>query len=417
MTRHNWLAIWGPGILVAATGVGAGDLATASFTGGQLGVAVLWAVVVGAGLKYVLTEGLARWQLGTHQTLIQGCIQYLGRPFQVFFLFFLLYWSVYVGSALMSACGVAAQAIFPIVENPIQGKIWWGCVHSLVGFMLVWRGGFQLFKQVMAVCIGIMFVTVIITAFRLGIDGGAALRGLLIPTVPQWGRDSLLWTMALMGGVGGTLTIVCYGYWMEESGPRGADATRIMRIDLGIAYGLTALFGMAMVAIGSQALTRDGSGAGLIVQLTETLRGALGPVGAWIFLAGAWGAFFSSLLGVWQSVPYLFADFYYRSRSACANGEHVTGLTETWAYKGYLIALTVVPMAVLGMDFKALAKYYSLIGAVFMPLLALALLYLNNHAALPGAYRNRWRSNGALVVILVFFAAVGVVSVWQKFGG
>ena len=39
------LAMIGPGILVAATGVGAGDLATGALTGSRLGVAVLWAVV------------------------------------------------------------------------------------------------------------------------------------------------------------------------------------------------------------------------------------------------------------------------------------------------------------------------------------------------------------------------------------
>ena len=58
--RPRLLAIIGQGILVAATGVGAGDLATGAFTGSQLGVAILWAVVVGAALKYVLNEGLAR---------------------------------------------------------------------------------------------------------------------------------------------------------------------------------------------------------------------------------------------------------------------------------------------------------------------------------------------------------------------
>ena len=36
----------GPGMLVAATGIGAGDLATASFTGSILGTVVLWAAVV-----------------------------------------------------------------------------------------------------------------------------------------------------------------------------------------------------------------------------------------------------------------------------------------------------------------------------------------------------------------------------------
>jgi len=43
----GWLSVIVPGLLVAATGVGAGDLATASFAGSYLGVAILWAVVVG----------------------------------------------------------------------------------------------------------------------------------------------------------------------------------------------------------------------------------------------------------------------------------------------------------------------------------------------------------------------------------
>ena len=49
-------AVIGPGILVAATGVGAGDLATAAFTGSRLGMAVLWAVAIGAFVKFVLNE-------------------------------------------------------------------------------------------------------------------------------------------------------------------------------------------------------------------------------------------------------------------------------------------------------------------------------------------------------------------------
>jgi uncharacterized membrane protein len=64
----------GPGLLLAATGVGAGDLATASFVGGLLGTAVLWAVIFGAFLKFVVTEGLARWQLATGETLIEGAV-------------------------------------------------------------------------------------------------------------------------------------------------------------------------------------------------------------------------------------------------------------------------------------------------------------------------------------------------------
>ena len=45
--KRGILAAIGPGILVAATGVGASDLATAALTGTRLGLAILWAVVVG----------------------------------------------------------------------------------------------------------------------------------------------------------------------------------------------------------------------------------------------------------------------------------------------------------------------------------------------------------------------------------
>ena len=59
--KLSFWAILGPGLLLAATGVGGGDLATATFVGGMLGTAVLWAVALGAFMKFVVTEGLARW--------------------------------------------------------------------------------------------------------------------------------------------------------------------------------------------------------------------------------------------------------------------------------------------------------------------------------------------------------------------
>src|SRR4029078_10090395 len=76
---RSLLAVLGPGLLLAATGVGGGDLATASFVGDLLGTAVLWAALVAAFLKFVVTEGLARWQLATGDTLLEGVAHRFGR--------------------------------------------------------------------------------------------------------------------------------------------------------------------------------------------------------------------------------------------------------------------------------------------------------------------------------------------------
>ena len=77
-TSTSKLALFAPGILLAATGVGAGDLLTSTLAGSEAGLVVIWAVVVGAFLKWVLAEGLARWQLATGTTLLEGWIAHLG---------------------------------------------------------------------------------------------------------------------------------------------------------------------------------------------------------------------------------------------------------------------------------------------------------------------------------------------------
>lgn len=121
--KKNLLSTVAPGILVAATGIGAGDLTTAAFTGTKLGVAILWAVVAGAFFKFILNEGLTRWQLATGTTLLEGAMSHLGRPAQYSFLIYFLAWTFLVAAALMSACGVVAQAIFPLFHNSSTGKI------------------------------------------------------------------------------------------------------------------------------------------------------------------------------------------------------------------------------------------------------------------------------------------------------
>ena len=137
------LAIIIPGILIAATGVGAGDLATASFAGSQLGLAILWAVVVGSIFKLGLTEGLARWQLVTGLSLLEGLAQKLGKIFVWLFLPYLFLWTFFVGSALMSACGATLHAMFPIFEDATEAKIVFGILSSLAGLAMVLLGGFR----------------------------------------------------------------------------------------------------------------------------------------------------------------------------------------------------------------------------------------------------------------------------------
>ena len=400
----------GPGLLLAATGVGGGDLATGSFVGGLLGTAVLWAVVVGALLKFVVTEGLARWQLATGETLVEGAVARLGPVVVWLFLPYLLLWSFFVGAAQMSACGVALHAIFPVFDEAQTGKIVFGVLSGLVGLALVWRGGYRLFERVMRVCIVLMFTTVVATAALLWPGTGEVLEGLFVPRIPDAGGQGVTWTIALIGGVGGTLTVLCYGYWLREEGITRSTDLRACRIDLASGYFMTAVFGIAMVIVGSNVVVQ-GSGAELLVDLSNRLGELLGPVGKWLFLLGTWGAVFSSLFGVWQAVPYLFADCW--SLLGRGRGRERAQAVDTTArpYRTYLLLIALIPIVGLFFGFRDVQRIYTVIGALFFPVLALALLVFNGRASWVGReFRNGPLAVIALLAVLVFFSFIGSAS-------
>ena len=266
--KLSFWAILGPGLLLAATGVGGGDLATATFVGGMLGTAVLWAVALGAFMKFVVTEGLARWQLATGQTILEGAVHRLGPVVIWIFLPYFLLWSFFVGAAQMSANGVALHAIIPVFDDAQDGKIVFGVLSSLVGLGLVLRGGYRGFDVAMKICIGMMFVTIALTAIALWPGTGEVLRGLFVPTLPRADSESIVWTVSLIGGIGGTLTVLSYGYWLREEGRTEPDDLRTCRIDLAASYFMMGLFGVLMVIVG-QTVKLEGQGTAMLVVLSD----------------------------------------------------------------------------------------------------------------------------------------------------
>jgi Mn2+/Fe2+ NRAMP family transporter len=307
----------------------------------------------------------------------------------------------------MSATGITLHAMLPVFADASDGKIVFGIAAALIGLGLVWLGGYRLFERVMQVCIGVMFVTVVVTAVLLWPGTGAVLEGLVVPRIPDAATDGLTWTVALIGGIGGTFTVLCYGYWLREEGRTRPEDLPACRADLAMSYAMTAVFGIAMVIVGST-ITVEGEGTQLLVALSERLGQELGPFGKWLFLAGTLGTVFSSLLGVWQAVPYLFADCWrlMRRREAAAVD------TASAPYRIYLVALAIVPIVGLFYSFREVQKVYTVSGAYLFPVLALALLVFNGRASWAGErYVNRPVTAAALVGVLAFFSWLALANI------
>jgi Mn2+/Fe2+ NRAMP family transporter len=423
--RTRLLAVIGPGVLVAATGVGAGDLATAGLTGAHLGLAVAWAALLGAAAKFVLNENLARHQLATGQTILDSAIAHLGWPVYAPFAVYLVAWSFFVGAALLSANAAVLGALAPTLFDPLGVSAspppWLlAAACSLIAASLALRGGFALFERIMATCIAVMVTIVIAAAVLTRPDIGDLLRGMLVPNVDVITPGAVGWTIALTGGVGGTLTILCYAYWMREAGRTTPHDLGACRVDLALGYTMTAAFAVAMIVIAAPIEPGDQRGSAFVIQLADALGGtfaqsygpSVGRAASVVFLIGAFGAVFSSLLGVWQAVPFVAADAWRmrnrvgrrserepRSSSTSSPPPPITARNRD--YRVYLAGLATVPLLAVGVNFGSIQKAYAVFGAAFVPGLALVLLILNNRTALVGAaLRNRWLSNAVLLASL-----------------
>ncbi len=386
----------GPGIVIAATGLGAGDLIAASVAGAKYGVAILWAAVLGALLKFTLNEGLARWQLATGTTLLEGWVRRLPRFWSVYFFVYLLLWSFIVAGALMSATGLAIHALVPAISVEAGGA-----VQSLIAAALVLLGRYRLLEVMMKFFIALMFAVVIYCAVALQPDWGAVLTGIVVPQLPE---GSVFFLLGVMGGVGGSVTLLSYGYWIRERGWRGPERLRQVRIDLLVAYVLTGLFGIAIMIISAGVSPEVLSGSKMVLAVADEMGATVGDIGRGAFLVGFWGAVFSSMLGVWQGVPYLFADFVHEWRG---NTDDKVIDTRAKPYRAYLAFLAIPPMILLWAGKPVwVVLIYAVAGAAFMPLLAGLLLYMNGLRDWLGPLRNRSLGNLALLATLVLFTVL-----------
>ena len=401
----------GPGIAIAATGVGAADLVSSAVAGSQFGTTLAWAIVVGALLKYVLNEGVARWHLATGTSLLQGWARRLGRPALGFFLVYLMIWSIFVCGGLMVASGLAANSIFPGIPRQT-----WSVIQALVALGLVWIGTYQRFEQLMKVMIALMFITILGCALALG---STAQNLFSMPGLPL---NSLTLTLGLAGGVGGSVTIMVYGYWIEQKEWTTTSSLKLVHLDLGIAYTLTAVLAFGAMLLASEVLLPQGAkveGQEGLIQMASMLENSLGPAGQWIFLVGFWGAAFSSLLGVMQGVPYLFADLV-----CCWRDQGKTKLDYATAehgpeYRGYLLFLAFVPMVVLMYDKPIwIVVVYAAISSLFLPILTTSLLVMNNRADWVGKRnRNGRETNIALMLAMGLFLFLAIRALSDQFGG
>jgi Mn2+/Fe2+ NRAMP family transporter len=204
--------------------IGSGEVILTTRTGSILGIGVMWAIILGIFLKYMIGLAGARYTICTGEGMIDMFARIPGPKNWVV-------WTVLVVqfvSATISIGSIATAAgVFISHLLPISSYLG-GWIISIFALIVAWTGGFKVLRTIMSFFVLMILLGVMYVAGTVFPDFSEFIKGFLIriPEVPAWaaaqpGINENPWReiLPLMGwAAGGFASQVWYSYWVMGAG-------------------------------------------------------------------------------------------------------------------------------------------------------------------------------------------------------
>jgi Mn2+/Fe2+ NRAMP family transporter len=446
------LAKIGPGLILAGSIVGTGELIATTSLGAKQGYILLWLILLSCVIKVFVQVELGRYAI-THGKTTLAALDTLPGPrlgtnwISWLWLFMMLTTQAQIG-AMEGLVGQAAHMAFPGASaaiakfaTSINGDLgsfltrhpehFWAIITALAAILLLLSGGYKRLEKITTALV--VFVTFITVACVLGLpftDYPVKMDEL------KTGFD-----FALPLGIGGVFAaasafgitgvgaseLFAYPYWCIEKGyarsvgPRNDDESwakrargwlNVMQIDAWFSMIVFTVATVAFYILGAAVLKPQGlvpEGSGMIETLAQMY---VQPLGKWtreVFLIGAWAVLFKTLYVATAGNSRLTADFL--DLSKIWKNHDVRGRERTVKAFCIIYPTLAVLLFFLVPDPRRLVAIGGFAQTLMLPLISGAALFLRN--------RDTDRRVGPLFItdILVWLAffAISIVAVYSAF--
>ena len=438
----------GPGLILAGSIVGTGELISTTGLGAEHGYALLWLILFSCVVKVFVQTELGRYAITHGKTTLAALDTLPGPRLGTSWLGWLWLAMMLATQAQIAAMeglvGQAAHMAFPGGSAKVAGWAaridprWgpylqshpehvWATVTGLAAILLLLSGGYKRLEHVttaMVALVTLMTVACVIGLTWTGfpVHWQEARHGLDI-TLPTAGVALAFSTFGITGV--GASELFAYPYWCIEkgyaraAGPRTDDEgwarrargwMRVMQLD---AWASMVVFTVATVAfylLGAAVLhpqRLDPKGPDMLRTLSTMY---VEPIGAWthpVFLVGAWAVLFKTLYVATAANSRLTADFLdlaglWRQREPRARERTIRAFCVFYPVLALVLYYT-------WRDPKALVQVGGVAQALMLPLIAGATLYL----AKRDADRRVWASFPTDILTWFAFFAIAAVSAYS----
>lgn len=393
----------GPGFLVAAAFIGPGTVTTASLAGAGYGYTLAWAVVCAIIATLILQDMAARLGVQGGVGLGEALRSSISARFPRILIITLALTAIVFGNAAYQAGNLTGASMGLEALLGHDRKVW-VLLCAVIAAGLLATGAYRWVERVLVFLVAVMSAVFILTVVRIGPDLGALLAGLLRPSIPA---GSGLVVLALVG-----TTVVPYNLFLHASAVRekwrgvaGLEGVREARRDSFVAISLGGLVTLAILLTAVPLYL-----ATLSVTGVADMAGQLEPLlGAWaglafalgLFAAGLTSAITAPLAAAWAAAGLLGWEADMKSAR----------FRLVWA----AIILTGAGFAATGVRPVEAILAAQAANGLLLPLMAGFLLWVMNQRGIMGEACNRWGSNLAGSLVVLFSIFISITTIYRVF--
>ncbi|OYN99060.1 Nramp family divalent metal transporter [Enemella evansiae] len=430
---------FGPGLIMSAAVVGAGELIATTALGAEAGFVILWLVVFSTLVKVAVQIELARWTIVTGQPALTGYNKVpprLGRLGWINVLWLLLALSKMLqAGGIVGSVAVAFSILLPIGGDPLAFRsiaVW--TVVVVIGTVAgLYASRYELIEKVAVLLVMVFSVVTVLLALGLPFTpfayGADDIAGGLTFSIPIGALGAAI---AMFGLTGVSVDeITSYPYWCIEKGyarwvgPNdGSEAWQrrakgwigVMYKDAALSWVVYTITTTAFFIMGAAVLHPQGIvpvGNELLTTLSRLYTDVLGEWANVFFLVGAIAVLGSTLWAATPAWARMFANF---TSTAGAFDWMNTRAREKWI-RGFTIGLPVVWGAVYLFVQSPVAMILigGIFGGVFLVVTVIAVWYLRRKET-DARLRGGWLFRLMLIVSSVAIGLLGVYSLAKVFG-
>jgi len=396
------LATIGPGIFLVGYNIGTGSITTMAATGAEYGMLLVWPLLLSCIFTFFLIIAFGRFTAVTGDTALHSFRKYFGAPAALFVLAALLV------SEFTSSIGVMAIVTQIVQEwsRPLtpSGEGFNTIILTVIFVTLIyavfWNGNYSFFEKILALFVGLMGFSFVLTMFMVSPDPAEIITG-LIPRIPEGSNAPLL--IAGMAGttMGGVLYVV-RSILVKEKGWTVRDL-HIEKRDALISVAIMFLLSVAIMVSAAGTLHPRGLLVENAIDMVRLLEPLAGRFAISVFVAGIVCAGLSSLFPIAILGPWLLADYNDTPRDMRSTQSRVFVL-------GVLSLGLIVPI------FGGRPVLIMIVSQVLLtlatPLIVLLMIILLNRESIMGEHRPTRAMNVMLIVIFAFsllMAGIGVI--------